>query len=126
MKVETEIILYSYEKKERCKKLVALFDSGASTSVINEDLAEELGFDKYPPLKELNLAVKDKKAKLIGESRVDIEIDKCKLPISEIFGVVEKLSYSAIIGRDLMDKYDIILGKDKPRLKSYPPELKLI
>lgn len=126
MEVEGRIKLCSYEKKSRCKELTALFDSGASTSVISEKVAEELGFDRYDKPKELSLAVKEKKAELVGESRIDIEMDGCKLPISEVFGVVEELRYDAVIGRDLMDKYEIMLGKDKPRLKSRPPELKLI
>jgi len=106
----------------------ALFNTGAKSSYIDEAIAEKIGYRRYPKPRKIPLAVKEAEANLIGYSPVDLEIAGCLMPETEVLGVIEDLREEAIIGMNLIEKYDIILDvkEGKVKLKKSPPEVILI
>lgn len=108
-------------KDEKCLEITALFDTGAGGSYLNDQVADKLGYEKYSEPILISLAVKDKKAEVIGRLHCYIEIDRNRLPEEETIGVIRDLSQEAVIGLNLIEKYNIILEKDEIKFKEYPP-----
>jgi len=106
----------------------ALFDTGATRSFVSLKLAERLGYNRYEKPKEVLLAVKDKKALIIGELIARVRILDYELPLSHVFGVIENLSHEVIIGMDLMEPYEIIINTKKGEIsfKRFPPTIELV
>jgi len=76
----------------------ALFDTGATKSFISLKLAEKLGYTAYDQPKAVLLAVRDKRAEIIGELVARVIVLGYELPLSHVFGVVKALSHDVIIG----------------------------
>jgi predicted aspartyl protease len=85
----------------------ALFDTGASFTVIRRSLAEKIG-DIFPTgVKEVTLANGKTKLKVIGCTPIFTFIEKS--PIDDIAYVIENLAEELIIGVKVMEFYDIKL-----------------
>ena len=108
--------------------MTALFDTGSILTYINEMVAEKLGFNPYPKPETVPLAVLEKEAEVLGDVTVSIEIDGCLMPRRETLGVIRDLRFDAIVGLDIIEKYDVVLDTKNGRvkLKNYPPEVVLI
>lgn len=113
---------------EKWIETTALFDTGSTLTYISEEVAEKIGFNPYPEPKTVPLAVTDKKAEVIGDVTVSLEIDGCPMPRRETLEVIRDLRFDAIVGLDIIEKYDIILDTKNGRvgLKKYPPEVVLV
>jgi len=106
---------------------VALFDTGASRSYIDVGVAEKVGYERYPEPRRVPLAVQGAEAEVVGYiPAADVEVAGCMLPEKETLGVIEGLREEAVIGLNIIESYNIILEKDKIRLKEYPPSAQLI
>ena len=59
---------------------------------------------------------------------VSLEIDGCPMPRRETIEVIRGLRFEAIVGLDIIEKYDVVLDtkNGRVRLKNYPPEVVLI
>jgi hypothetical protein len=131
MKVRGEIILHQYGNNDKIKRFYALFDSGAAISAISDRTTIEkddkgFDFDRYGKPRVAELAIENKYGEIIGECRLVIEMDGCLFPRSDIFDVIKDLKEDVIIGRNLMEQYDINLSQDKPALKRKPPVVEII
>jgi len=113
---------------EKWMEPTALFDTGATLTYISERVAKKIGFNLYPEPKKVPLAVLDKEAEVIGDLTVSLEIDGCPMPRRETLEVIKDLRFDAIVGLDIIEKYDVILDtkNGRVRLKNYPPEVVLI
>lgn len=110
-------------KDDKCLEVVALFDTGSGKTYLNDRIAERIGYEKYPEPRKVPLAVEDKEAEVVGYApAVDIEIAGYVLPEKETIGVVKDLREDAIIGLNLIEAYNIVLERDKIKLKRYPPK----
>lgn len=104
-------------------EVVALFDTGSGASYLSDAAANRIGYERYSPPRKVPLAVKRKKAEIVGYiPAVDIEITGYLLPIKETLNVVRNLRTEAIVGLDLIEKYGIIFEKDRIGFKEYPPQ----
>jgi predicted aspartyl protease len=115
--------------KERCKKVEALFDTGAVHSYVSDKVAEELGYERYKTPRLIPLAVEKREGEEIGEiPGVRVTIGGCEMPHSHTFGVLRGLRHEAVIGMDIMEPYQIRLDheKGKPYLEKCPPEVELV
>ena len=123
--VKGEIKILSGEK---WLELTALFDTGSTLTYISETAAGKIGFNPYPKPKTVPLAVLDKEAEVLGDVTVSLEIDECPMPRRETIEVIRGLRFEAIVGLDIIEKYDIVLDTKNGRvkLKNYPPEVVLI
>lgn len=83
----------------------ALFDTGASFTVIRRSIAERVGSILTTGLREFTLA--DGKTKLKVEGYVPISTILEGSPIDDIAYVVEDLAEELIIGAKVMEFYDI-------------------
>ena len=108
-------------KEDKVLDVSALFDTGSGKSHLSESVAEKVGYEKYPEPIRVPLAVKEKEAELIGRLHAYIKIARYRLPEEETIGVVKDLIADAIIGLNIIEAYNIILEKDRIRLKEYPP-----
>ena len=113
---------------EKSAELTALFDTGSTLTYISQKAAEKLGFNPYPEPKTVPLAVLEKKAEVLGDVTVSLEIDQCRMPRRETLEVIRDLRFEAIVGLDIIEKYDVVLDTKNGRvkLKNYPPEVVLI
>ena len=113
---------------EKTMELTALFDTGSTLTYISERAAEKIGFNPYPEPKTVPLAVLDKEAEVLGDVTVSLEIDGCPMPRRETIEVIRGLRFEAIVGLDIIEKYDVVLDTKNGRvkLKNYPPEVVLI
>jgi len=118
VKVRDKVRVY---KEDKILDVLALFDTGSGKSYLSESVAEKVGYEKYPKPVRVPLAVKEKEAEVIGRLHAYIEIAGYKLPEEETIGVVKDLMADAIIGLNVIEAYNIILEKDRIRLKEYPP-----
>lgn len=59
---------------------------------------------------------------------VSLEIDECPMPRRETLEVIRDLRFDAIVGLDIIEKYDVVLDTKNVRvgLKKYPPEVVLV
>ena len=113
---------------EKTMELTALFDTGSTLTYVSERAAEKLGFNSYPEPKTVPLAVLEKEAEVLGDVTVSLEIDGCLMPRRETIEVIRDLLFEAIVGLDIIEKYDVVLDtkNGRVRLKNYPPEVVLI
>ena len=109
-------------------EMAALFDTGSTLTYINETAAEKLGFNPYAKPKTVPLAVLEKEAEVLGDLTVSLEIDGCLMPRRETLEVIRDLRFEAIVGLDIIEKYDVVLDTKNGRVKlrNYPPEVVLI
>ena len=113
---------------EKQVEMTALFDTGSTLTYINETVAEKIGFNPYPKSKTVPLAVLEKEAEVLGDVTVSLEIDGCLMPRRETLEVIRHLRLAAIVGLDIIEKYDVVLDTKNGRvkLKNYPPKVVLI
>jgi len=106
----------------------AIFDTGATRSFVNLQLAEKLGYVRYDRPREVLLATKDKKASMVGELIARVTILGYELPLSHVFGVIEALNHDTIIGMDMMEPYEILVDakEGKVSFKRFPPTIEII
>jgi len=107
-------------------EVVALFDTGAGGSYLNDRVAEKLGYEEYPEPIPIPLAVEKKEAEVVGRLRVFIEVAGYGLPEEELIGVIRDLRVNAIIGRNLIEKYGILLEEEKISFREHPPKASLL
>lgn len=120
VKVRDRIRIYKNDKR---LEVIALFDTGSGKTYLNDRVAEKIGYEMYPESRKVPLAVENKEAEVIGYApAVDVEIAGYVLPEKETIGVVKDLREDAIIGLNLIEAYNIILEKDRIKLKGYPPK----
>jgi len=123
VKVEKKIKVH---KDSKVVEALALFDTGSRRSYFSKDFAEKIGYELYEKPKKIPLAVKGKYAKLIGRTRVYLEIEGFILPEEEIIGVIEGLCRDVIIGLNIMESYGIHIENDQIKFKHYPPTSMII
>jgi len=123
VKVRDKVKVY---KDHRSIEVLALFDTGAGKSYLNEKVAERLGYEPYPEPIRVPLAVEDKYAEVVGRLHVYLEIAGYRLPEEETLGVIKGLREEAIIGINIIEPYGIVLEKDKIIFRRYPPQALLI
>ena len=106
----------------------AIFDTGATRSFVNVELAEKLGYMRYDRPREVLLATRDKKASMVGELIARVTILGYELPLSHVFGVIEALNHDTIIGMDLMEPYEILVDAKEGEVsfKRFPPTIEII
>jgi len=123
--VRVEKIIRVY-KDGKVVKRKALFDTGSRRSYFSREFAEKIGYKRYPEVKKVQLAVKDKYADLIGYTTVYIEVEGHILPEMETIGVIENLAVDAIIGLNIMESYGIYIENDEIKFKQQPPSSTII
>ena len=112
---------------ERCVELMAIFDTGAGGSYLSDEVAEKLGYKLYPEPRRIPLAVKGHEAEVMGYvPEVELEIAGYALPELETLGVIKDLYVEAIIGRNLMEKYGIMLEENRVSFREVPPRASLL
>lgn len=113
---------------EKQVEMTTLFDTGSTLTYIDETVAEKIGFNPYPKPKTVPLAVLGKEAEVLGDVTVSLEIDGCLMPRRETVEVIRDLRFDAIVGLDIIEKYDVVLDtkNGRVRLKNYPPKVVLI
>ena len=120
--------LISTLDKNRSKHIRALFDTGAKFTYVSENIGKELGFTPYKEAKDVQLAVKGMKGKIIGEASFIFAIDEYEMPLPIQTYVIEDLMEEAIVGTNFMEGFEVELDlkEGKVKLKRYPPEVRLI
>ncbi len=114
-----------FEGSKGSKNLFALFDSGATYSCINEDIAEEL--EIFTPLHTpLNLSTASEHVFMEIMSRVTLDFYKDDVRLSDEFLVVSNLSEEIIIGATTMQKWRIKLDFEHDTIVIDPKVAKLI
>ena len=114
-------------KDGRFLEVVAVFDTGAGGSYLSDGVAEGIGYDMYPQPGRIPLRVKEKEAEVVGYvPAVDIEVAGYVLPEKETVGVIKDLNVDAIVGLNLIEKYNITLEKDAVGFREYPPRAFLL
>ena len=91
----------------------ALFDTGASFTVVRRSLAEKIGNILPTDVKEVTLADGETKLKVIGYIPISTSIERT--PIDDVAYVIERLAEELIIGARVMEFYDIKLDLTKTR-----------
>lgn len=92
----------------------ALFDTGASFTVIKRSLAELAGLILPTGVRELTLADGKTKLKVGGSVQISTVLEGS--PIDDIAYVVEELAEELIIGVKVMEFYDIKLDPANDRI----------
>jgi len=112
----------------RSLEVVAVSDAGAGGSHLGDRVAEGIEYERYPQPRRVPLAVKEKEAEVVGHVPVvvDIEVARCALPEKETLGVIRDLDVDAIVGLNLIQKYDIGLERDAVGFREYPPRAFLL
>lgn len=112
----------------RRMEVVALFNTGAKSTFINEEMAKELGFRLYPKPIEVPLAIKGKTGEMVGESTLAFTIAECEIPFGYTVRVVKELAEDVIIGSSFMEEFGVELDfeEGKARLEATPPEIRLV
>jgi hypothetical protein len=109
------------------REVEAVFDTGASKSVMPKSLALELGCYRELPDEhkyELPTAKKGVTVRIIGDCRVIPEVAGCKMP-STTFEVSEDVE-RVIIGRPQLDEWEIVFTPEGPKPRRVPVRLELI
>ncbi len=124
VKVRDKVKIYC---KGKTVEVEALFDTGSGKSYISENVAEKLTYEPYDKPREIQLAIKNFKAKIIAYiPAVDLEITGCVLPSKETLDVIKDLYVDAIIGLNIIEPYGITFEKDMIKFREYPPRTHLI
>lgn len=95
-------------------EVTALFDSGASFTVIRMDVAEKVGETLPTGVKEVTLADGETKLKVSGCILISTVLEGS--PIDDVAYVIEKLAEPLIIGVKVMEFYDITLDPSANRI----------
>jgi predicted aspartyl protease len=85
----------------------ALFDTGASFTIMRKDVAEKVGHILPTDVKEVALADGKTKLKVLGYIPISTTLEGS--PIDDIAYVIEDLAEELIIGVKVMEFYDIKL-----------------
>jgi predicted aspartyl protease len=85
----------------------ALFDTGASFTVVRRDVAEKIGHILPTDVKEVTLADGKTKLKVLGYIPISTVLEGS--PIDDIAYVIEELAEELIVGVKVMEFYDIKL-----------------
>jgi len=85
----------------------ALFDTGASFTVVRKDVAEKVGYILPTDVKEVTLADGRTRLKVLGYIPISTTLEGS--PIDDIAYVIEELAEELIIGIKVMEFYDIKL-----------------
>ena len=85
----------------------ALFDTGASFTVIRRDVAEKIGHILPTDVREVTLADGKTKLKVLGYIPISTVLEGS--PIDDIAYVIEELAEELIVGVKVMEFYDIKL-----------------
>jgi predicted aspartyl protease len=92
----------------------ALFDTGASFTVVKKDVAEKVGHILPTDVKEVTLADGRTKLKVLGYIPISMTLEGS--PIDDIAYVIEDLAEELIIGVRVMEFYDIKLDPSKNKI----------
>ena len=127
MQVREKVAVSTLDRAKRIEA-TALFNTGAKSTFINEELAKELEFRPYPKPIEIPLAIKGKTGEMIGESTLAFTIAECEIPFGYTVRVIKELAEDVIIGSSFMEEFgvELDLKEGKARLKTTPPEIRLI
>lgn len=127
MQVREKVVISTVDES-RNVEVMALFDTGAKSTFIDEEVAKKLGYRRYPKPVKIPLAVKGEVGEVVGESTLLFTIAGCKIPFGYTARVVRNLAEEVIIGSSFMEEFDIELDlkEGKARLLKSPPELRLI
>jgi predicted aspartyl protease len=85
----------------------ALFDTGASFTVVRRDVAEKIGHILPTDVKEVTLTDGKTKLKVLGYIPISTVLEGS--PIDDIAYVIEELAEELIVGVKVMEFYDIKL-----------------
>jgi len=85
----------------------ALFDTGASFTVVRRDVAEKIGHILPTDVREVTLADGKTKLKVLGYIPISTVLEGS--PIDDIAYVIEELAEELIVGVKVMEFYDIKL-----------------
>ena len=92
----------------------ALFDAGASFTVIRKGVAEKIGYILPTDVREVTLADGKTKLKVLGYIPISTTLEGS--PIDDIAYVIEELAEELIIGVRVMEFYDIKLDPSTNRV----------
>jgi len=126
--VRSKVDVYSIIKGMYVRGIDALFDTGARSTFISDDLASMVGYHKYEKPKTLPLAIKGMEREVIGWSPVRFVINGKEIPYTTVVQVVKGLREPVIIGTSYMEEFRIRLDLEegRPYLETYPPRVELI
>lgn len=114
-----------FEGSKNSKHLYALFDSGATYSCLNEDIAEEL--EIFTPLHTpLRFSTASENVFMEIKSRVTLDFYKDDIRLSDEFLIVPGLSEEVIIASSTIRKWRIKLDYDNHAIIVHPKLPKLI
>jgi predicted aspartyl protease len=92
----------------------ALFDTGASFTVVRRDVAEKIGHILPTDVREVTLADGKTKLKVLGYIPISTVLEGS--PIDDIAYVIEELAEELIVGVRVMEFYDIKLDPSTNRV----------
>jgi predicted aspartyl protease len=92
----------------------ALFDTGASFTVVRRDIAEKIGHILPTDVREVTLANGKTKLKVLGYIPISTVLEGS--PIDDIAYVIEELAEELIVGVKVMEFYDIRLDPSTNRI----------
>jgi predicted aspartyl protease len=92
----------------------ALFDTGASFTVVRRDVAEKIGHILPTDVREVTLADGKTKLKVLGYIPISTVLEGS--PIDDIAYVIEELAEELIVGVKVMEFYDIRLDPSTNRI----------
>jgi predicted aspartyl protease len=92
----------------------ALFDTGASFTVVRRDVAEKIGHILPTDVREVTLANGKTKLKVLGYIPISTVLEGS--PIDDIAYVIEELAEELIVGVRVMEFYDIKLDPSTNRI----------
>jgi len=92
----------------------ALFDTGASFTVVRKDVAEKVGYILSTDVKEVTLADGRRKLKVFGYIPISTTLEGS--PVDDIAYVIEELAEELIIGVKVMEFYDIKLDPSSNKI----------
>jgi predicted aspartyl protease len=92
----------------------ALFDTGASFTVVRRDVAEKIGHILPTDVREVTLTDGKTKLKVLGYIPISTVLEGS--PIDDIAYVIEELAEELIVGVRVMEFYDIKLDPSTNRI----------
>jgi predicted aspartyl protease len=92
----------------------ALFDTGASFTVVRRDVAERIGHMLPTGVREVTLADGKTKLRVLGYIPISTVLEGS--PIDDVAYVVEELAEELIVGVKVMEFYDIKLDPSTNRI----------
>ncbi|HUX20557.1 MAG TPA: retropepsin-like aspartic protease [Spirochaetia bacterium] len=114
--LEHEVTVIGSRGRRRCR---ALFDSGASYSIIRRDIAERIGRVDLLPVPEdwiFETAKAGNYVQASGALRLDFRFDDSEAHFSDEFVVFDELSEELIVGAKTMQAWKITLDFDEERV----------